>query len=142
MSGGHGAERRSGQRVSGPLDGWAPEAKLAGLVGFLMVVAVTPPDHPRALAVQAGLACGVAVVALVEPRAVVRRLVLDLPLLILAITLAVAGRGPRTSFLGVSLSADGLRIGGALVAKATIGIVAVSALAASTTVTAMVAGLR
>ncbi len=43
---------------------------------------------------------------------------------------------------GISLSEDGLRIGLALLAKATIGIVAVSAVAASTTATETVAGLR
>jgi len=44
--------------------------------------------------------------------------------------------------LGTSLSSAGLRVGLGLVAKATIGIVAVSAVAASTTTTEMVAGLR
>lgn len=142
MSGRHGGERRPGERVTGPLDGWAPEVKLAGLFGFLLVVAVTPPARPEALAVQGAMAVAVAAAALVEPRVVLRRLVLDVPLLVLALTYALAGRGPRIDVLGIGLSSAGLRVGLALLAKATIGIVAVSAMAATTTVTEVVAGLR
>ena len=80
--------------------------------------------------------------ASVEPRALLRRLVLDVPLLVLAVTYAAAGRGPRTSVLGVSLSAAGLQVGLAVLAKATIGIVSVSAVVATTTVSEMVAGMR
>lgn len=142
MSGRHGAGSRPGERVVGPLDGWAPEVKILGLVAFLVVVAVTPPAHPAALAAQGLLAAAVAALALVEPRPLLRRLVLDVPLLVLAVTYAAAGSGPRTTVLGLSLSAAGLRVGLALLAKATIGIVAVSALAATTTITEVVAGLR
>lgn len=142
MSGQHGGESRPGERVVGLLDGWAPEVKLAGLVAFLLVVAVTPPHRPEALAAQGAVAAAVAAASLVEPRVVLRRLVLDLPLVVLALTYAVAGHAPRTEVLGVSLSSAGLRIGLALLAKATIGIVAVSAVAATTTVTEVVAGLR
>ena len=56
--------------------------------------------------------------------------------------MAVAGSGPRLPVVGVSLSRAGLRIGMALLAKATIGIVAVSAVAASTTASETVGGLR
>ena len=126
----------------GPLDRWAPEAKLVGLLAFLLVVAVTPPDRPGVLAAQGAVAVVVAAVALVEPRAVLRRLALDLPLAVLAVTYAVAGSGPQTTVLGLPLSSNGMRIGLALLAKATIGIVAVSALAAASTVSEVVAGLR
>ena len=142
MSGRHGTERRPGERVVGPLDRWTPDAKIVGLIAFLVVVAVTPPDQPRALAGQGVVAAAVAGVALVELRPLLRRLLLDVPLLVLAVTYAVAGSGPRTSVLGLSLSSAGLQVGLALLAKATIGIVAVSAMAAATPVTEVVAGLR
>lgn len=142
MSGRHGGGDRPGARVVGPLDGWAPEAKLLGLVAFLLVVAITPPGRPEALAAQAAIAAGVAAAALVERRALLRRLVLDAPFAVLAATYAVAGHGPRISVLGLSLSSPGLRVGLTLLAKATIGIVAVSAMAAATTVTEVVGGLR
>ena len=140
--GGHGAAVRPGERVIGALDRLAPEAKLVGLLGFLLVVAVTPPGRVSVLIAQGAVALTVAAVAAVEPRALLRRFAIDLPLLFLALTYAVAGRGPRTSVLGVSLSAAGLQVGLTMVAKATIGIVAVSALAASTSIGEMVTGLR
>ena len=54
---------------------------------------------------------------------------------------ALAGRGPHVEVLGLSLSEPGLRVGLAILAKATIGIVAVSAIAASTSVPATITGL-
>jgi len=142
MSGRHGGETRPGARVVGPLDRWAPEAKLVGLVAFLLVVAVTPPERGRALAAQGAVGLALGALASVEPRALLRRLVLDAPLLVLAVTYAVAGQGPRTVVAGLSLSSAGLRVGLALLAKATIGIITVSAVAATTTVSELVAGLR
>ena len=142
MSGAHGSARRPGERVFGPLDRLAPEAKLVGLLGFLLVTAVTPPDRPAVLAGQGAFALLIAALASVEARALLRRLVLDAPLLALAATYAVAGEGPRTSVLGISLSAAGLEVGLAVLGKATIGIVTVSAVAATTTVSEMVAGMR
>lgn len=140
--GGHGAAVRPGERVVGPLDRLAPEAKLVGLLGFLLVSAVTPPGRFEVLAAHATIALAVAVVAAVQPHTLARRFLLDLPLLVLALTYAVAGRGPRTSVLGLSLSVAGLQVGLAVVAKATIGIIAVSALAATTSIDETVAGLR
>ena len=126
----------------GPLGGLAPEAKLVGLLAFLLVVAVTPPERSWALAAQGVVAAAVAAAALVELRSIVRRLALDVPLALLAATYAIAGHGERISVLGLSLSSAGLRVGLALLAKATIGIVAVSAMAAATSVTEVVGGLR
>jgi cobalt/nickel transport system permease protein len=68
-------------------------------------------------------------------------LALDLPLAVLTVVYALAGRGPHVELLGLTLSQPGLRVGLAILAKATIGIVAVSALAASTSVPATIAGL-
>ncbi len=142
MSRAHGGATTLDQRIRTPLTALAPEAKLVGLVAFLVTVAVTPPSRPWVLAGQAAIALAVAAVALVSGRAIVRRLVIDLPLAVLAATIAVAGSGPRIHVGGVSLSRAGLQVGLALLAKATIGIVAVSAVAASTTASETVAGLR
>ncbi|HVF14351.1 MAG TPA: CbiQ family ECF transporter T component, partial [Acidimicrobiales bacterium] len=136
------AGREREPRLRGPLTGLAPEVKLLGLVAFLVVVAVTPPSRPWALAGQALVAVGVATVALVTPRDIARRLTIDLPLVVLAVTIAVAGSGPQVDVAGLSLSRAGLQVGLALLAKATIGIVAVSAVAAGTTAAETVGGLR
>ena len=128
-------------RLRGPLSGLPAEVKVVGLVAFLLVVAVTPPTAPWALAAQGAVAVAVAGLALVDARAVAGRLALDLPLAVLAVVYALAGRGPYIEVLGVSLSEPGLRVGLAILAKATIGIVAVSALAASTSVPDTITGL-
>jgi cobalt/nickel transport system permease protein len=128
-------------RLRSPLTPLAPEAKVVGLVAFLVAVAVTPPSAPWALAAQAAVAAAVAVVALVEWRAVAGRLALDLPLAVLALSYAVAGRGPYVEVAGLTLSRPGLHAGFGIMAKATIGIVAVSALAASTSMPDTIAGL-
>jgi len=141
-SGAHGSAERAGERIFGPLDRLAPEAKLLGLVGFLVITALTPPGRPAVLAGQGVVALVVAAVASVPPRSLLRRLVLDVPLLVLAVTYAIAGHGPRMSILGLSLSAAGLQVGVAVLAKATIGMVAVSAVVATTPVSEVVGGLR
>ena len=128
-------------RLRSPLTPLAPEVKLVGLVAFLLVVAVTPTSAPWALAAQAGVAVAVATVALVSWRAVAGRLALDLPLAVLAVAYAFAGRGPYVEVAGVALSEPGLHAGLGILAKATIGIVAVSALAASTSLPDTIAGL-
>ena len=138
----HAAARQRGTPVRTPLTALAPDAKGAGLVAFLVVVAVTPPSRPWTLAGHAAIAAAVAAAALVDPRAVARRLAIDLPLAVLAATIAVAGSGPRINLAGVSLSRAGLHVGLALLAKATIGVIAVSSVAASTTASETVAGLR
>jgi cobalt/nickel transport system permease protein len=115
--------------------------KLAGLVAFLLVVAVTPTAAPWALAAEAGIVVAVAAVALVSWRSVAGRLALDLPLAVLAVAYALAGRGPHVEVAGVALSVPGLHAGLGILAKATIGIVAVSALAASTSMPDTIAGL-
>jgi cobalt/nickel transport system permease protein len=128
-------------RLRGPLTTLAAEVKVVGLVAFLVVVAVTPPTAPWALAAQGGIAVAVAVLALVDWRGVAGRPALDLPLAVLAVAYALAGRAPHVEVLGLSLSQPGLRVGLGVVAKATIGIVAVSALAGSTSVPDTIAGL-
>lgn len=128
-------------RLRSPLSGLPPEVKVVGLVAFLVAVAVTPATAPAALAAQGLVAVAVAGLALVEWRSVVARLALDLPLAVLAAAYALAGRAPHVEAVGVSLSEPGLRVGLTVLAKATIGIVAVSSLAASTSVTAIIAGL-
>lgn len=140
MSSAHGATAPV-DRLRGAASSLSAEAKLVGLVAFLVVVAVTPASAPRVLALHGAIAVLVAVVSFVEWGAVARRLTLDIPLVVLAATYALAGRAPHTELLGVTVSEAGLQVGLAILAKGVIGIVAVSALAASTTMTETVAAL-
>jgi cobalt/nickel transport system permease protein len=141
MSAAHGAQP-AGERLASPLTRLAPEVKVVALVAFLVAVALTPPQHPWAFAVHALVALVVAIVALVPLRTLATRLVFEVPVLALAATYAVAGRAPRVEVAaGLTLSRPGLVVAGGVLAKATIGVVAVSIVAASTTATELVRGL-
>lgn len=129
-------------RLRSPLSAVGAGPKVAGLVAFLVAVALTPATRPWALAADGVVAVAVAALALVDWRAVAARLALDLPLAVLALTYALAGRAPHVEVAGLALSEPGLRAGLAILARATIGIVAVSAVAASSSVPEIVDGLR
>ena len=141
MSASHGAAP-TGDRLRGPLTKVAPTTKVLTLLAFLLAVGLTPNGDGALLAGWLGLAVVVATLAFVDWRAVARRLVLDVPLVVLGITQAVVGRGPRVEVVGLSLSRPGLTVGLAVLAKASIGVVAVSAIAASTTVPETMTALR
>jgi cobalt/nickel transport system permease protein len=132
----------SGDRLRGPLSRRSPTAKVVGLLAFLLVVGLTPNDRPSWLAAWLLVAVLAAAAAYVDWRAVARRLVIDAPLVVLAVAQALFGRGPDVTIGGLDLSRPGLENGAAVLAKATIGVVAVSAVAASTTVPETLVALR
>lgn len=141
MSSAHGSAV-VGERLESPLTRLAPEVKVVALVAFLVAVALTPTSRPWAFAVHGAVVLAVAVVALVPLRTLAGRLVFELPVLALAATYAVAGRAPRVEVVaGLTLSRPGLSVAFGVLAKATIGVVAVSIVAASTTATELVRGL-
>jgi cobalt/nickel transport system permease protein len=107
--------------VSTPVHaGWAPAAYL----GFLLLLA------------------GVAAVARVGPARLARSLVVELPFVAFAVLLVFVSRGPRTEVLGLSVSQSGLAVGGGLLAKATLSVLAATLLAATTEPRALVRGLE
>lgn len=141
MSSAHAAAP-SGDRLRGPMRRCPATAKVVGLLAFLFAVGLTPNDRPRWLAAWLVVAVAAAAVAYVDWRAVARRLVIDAPLVVLAVAQAAFGRGPDIALLGLDLSRPGLENGAAVLAKASIGVVAVSAVAASTTVPETLVALR
>ena len=141
MSSAHGTQQR-GDRLESPLTRMAPEVKVVALVAFLMAVALTPPQWPWAFAVHATVVGTVAIAAFVPLRTLAMRLIFEIPVLALAVMYAIAGRGPRVEVIfGLTLSKPGLAVAFGALAKATIGVVAVSIVAASTTATDLVRGL-
>jgi cobalt/nickel transport system permease protein len=133
MSAGHAAASTS-ERLRGPLTRVPAPAKVLALVAFLLAVGLTPNHHLRWLSGWLLVAALVAGLAYVQWRSVARRLVLDLPLVVLAAAEALTGRGPHVAVAGLTLSRPGITVGVAVVVKATVGVVAVSAVAACTTV--------
>lgn len=120
----------------------APEARVAATVAFVVAVAATPGRHHWAFGAFAALATAVGAAGRVPVRFVLRRLRLALPFVAFALLLPVVGRGPRREVVGVALSEAGLDAGWNIVAKATLGVAAVSILAATTAPADLLAGLE
>nr|BFE71723.1 hypothetical protein GCM10020092_050240 [Actinoplanes digitatis] len=70
-----------------------------------------------------------------------RRATIELPFVLLAVTLPFAGHGERITWLGMSLSVDGLYGAWNIFVKGTLGVVASLLLAASTTMRDLLIGL-
>ena len=91
-----------------PIHRLAPEAKLLGLLGFVVTVAITPRQWVLAFAVDAAVLLGVLVVARLTPRVVLGRLAAILPFVAFAFLFPFIGDGETISILEISLSIDGL----------------------------------
>jgi cobalt/nickel transport system permease protein len=119
--------------------------KLVAVVAFALVVVSTPVRAAWAPAAYAGylvLVLGAAAVAGVRPARLARGLLVEVPFVAFALLLPFVSRGPRVDVLGLSLSADGLAVGGGILAKATLSVLAVTVLAATTEPRALLRGLE
>jgi cobalt/nickel transport system permease protein len=122
-----------------------PHLKLVALLTFALVVVSTPVHAAWAPAAYAGylvLVLGVAAVAGVRPGRLARGLVVEIPFVFFALLLPFVSRGERVDVLGLSLSADGLAVGGGILAKATLSVLAATVLAATTEPRALLRGLE
>ena len=124
-----------------PVHRLAPEAKLLGLLGFVVTVAITPRQWVLALAVDAAVLLGVLVVARLTPRVVLGRLAAILPFVAFAFLFPFIGDGETISILEISLSIDGLWASWNVLAKATLGGAASIAVTATTPIPELLTGL-
>ena len=129
------------QHGHSPVHGLAPEAKIAGLVVFVLAVVSTPRSAFWAFAVDGVLVLGVAVVAGISVPALAKRLIFELPFLLFAFFLPFIGQGERVEVLGVSLSVAGLWGAWNILVKGTLGVAASVVLASTTTVPELLRGL-
>ena len=138
MKGNHSASPGTGTSLVHRLPA---EVKVAAALAFVIVVAVTPRRALPVLAVQ-GLAIG-AVVAVAHPPLgfVVRRLAVVTPFLVAAALTAVVAGGPHVMVGPLSLSEPGLRAAAAIGAKTLIGALTSIALAGTTPIPDLLAGL-
>ncbi len=140
MSGGH-AHPLHLHRDS-PVHRLAPEAKILATVLFTVVVVVTPRTEFWAFAGYALLLAAVAVAAQVPAGWLAKRATIELPFVLLAVALPFAGHGERVTWLGMSLSVDGLYGAWNIAAKGTLGVLASLLLAATTTMRDLIHGLE
>jgi cobalt/nickel transport system permease protein len=115
--------------------------KLVATLLFTIVVVATPRTEFAAFGGYALLLAVVAVLARVPMPWLAKRATIELPFVVLAVALPFAGYGERITWLGLSLSVDGLYGAWNIVAKGTLGVVASLLLAATTTMRDLILGL-
>ena len=124
-----------------PVHRLPPEVKIVATVLFTIVVVITPREDFWAFAGYAVLIAGVAAAARIRPGWLLKRATIELPFVLLAIALPFARHGERITWLGMSLSVDGLYGAFNIVAKGTLGVLASLILAGSTTMRDLILGL-
>jgi cobalt/nickel transport system permease protein len=124
-----------------PLHRLPPEVKIAATLLFTIIVVVTPREHIAAFGGYAALIVLVAAVARVPLGWLAKRATIELPFVLLAVFLPFLGHGERVTWLGMSLSVDGLYGAWNIVAKGTLGVLASLLLAATTSMRDLILGL-
>jgi cobalt/nickel transport system permease protein len=117
------------------------EVKIVAMVAYTVVVVITPREHLWAFGAYLLLLVPVVVAARVPPLWLLKRATIELPFVLLAVVLPVLGRGERVTWLGLSLSVDGLYGAWNIVAKGTLGVLASLLLAATTPARDLITGL-
>ncbi len=119
----------------------APEVKIAATVLFTIVMVITPREEFAAFGGYALLLAAVAALARIRPLWLAKRATIELPFVLLAVALPFAGHGERVTWLGMSLSVDGLYGAWNIFVKGTLGVLASLLLAATTTMRDLIRGL-
>ncbi len=143
MSDPRGTGRVDGLAVPGdsPVHRLDAAAKLAGLVGFVVIVAVTPRRAVGLFVVDAALVVAAVVVAGIPARVMLTRLVAVVPFVAFAFALPFIGSGPQVDVAGVSMAAEGLWAAWGIVAKALLGAAASILVVATTSLPELLRGL-
>ena len=124
-----------------PVHRMAPEVKIAAMVLFTIVVVVTPREEFWAFAGYTVLIAIVAAFARVRPGWLLKRSLIEVPFIILAVVLPFLGDGQRVTWLGLSLTVEGLYGAWNIIIKGTLGVLASLLLAATTTSRDLIIGL-
>lgn len=118
-----------------------PHVKLLGLLGFVIVVVLTPRELLPAFAGHALIVTALVVASGVPPRYLLSRLWPILPFVLAALVLPLVATGERVDVGPVSLAVEGLRGGLGLLLKVMISATAAVLFAATTEPRELVRGL-
>lgn len=118
----------------------APHVKIVAAFGFVLAVAVTPPEAVWAFAVDAVALAAVIRIARVPYRFVLARLVVIAPFVGAALLLPFVASGDRVEVFGLALAVDGLWGTWNVLAKASLGAATSITLAATTEVPRLLKG--
>ncbi len=113
------------------------------VAAFVMVVAVvaTPREAFWVFGAHLLLLVAIWVTARLPVAAIAARSLIEAPFVVLAVLLPFFATGPRTEFLGLSLSVDGLLAGWNILVKGTLGVLISVTLGMTTPVRDLLAGL-
>jgi cobalt/nickel transport system permease protein len=126
-----------------PVHAAAPHVKVVATLLFVVAIVATPRQAVGAFGVHAVLLATVAVLARVPARALLPRLVIEVPFLAFALLLPFVARGERTELLGlVSVSVDGSWAAWNILAKGLLGLTASLLLVATTPADDLLRGLE
>ncbi len=138
MGVGHGLYRDG----ASPVHRLPPQVKIVAALATVVAVVATPREAVWAVAAFAVLLAGVAAVAQVPAGWLARRVLIEVPFVLLAVLLPFVEGGERVSWLGLSLSVDGLYGGWNILVKGTLGVVTSLLLAATTSGRELLLGLE
>jgi cobalt/nickel transport system permease protein len=116
--------------------------KILTLLAFTLVVVATPRTWFPVFAAYLLLIVAVIGVSRVPPLYILKRTVVEVPFLVFALLLPLVANGPRTEFLGLTVSEPGLLAAWGLLVKGTLGVLASLTLAATTEPQDLLIGLE
>ncbi|MDH3682232.1 MAG: cobalt ECF transporter T component CbiQ [Acidimicrobiia bacterium] len=118
------------------------QVKVAGAIGLVFAVALTPREAFWAYGLFAATIAVVAASAGLRPSLIARRMAVEVPFVAFALMLPLVGQGERTEVLRLSLSVSGLWAAWTILAKATLGVAVSVVLASTTPATQIIGGLE
>jgi cobalt/nickel transport system permease protein len=124
-----------------PIHRLAPEVKIAAMVLFTIIVVITPREEFWAFGGYAVLIAIVAAVARVRPGWLLKRALIEVPFVVLAVVLPFVGSGEKVTWLGMTLTVEGLYGAWNIIIKGTLGVLTSLLLAATTTTRDLLVGL-
>jgi cobalt/nickel transport system permease protein len=119
-----------------------PEAAIVGTFAFVLAVVATPREAIWAFGLYLVVVALVAAGYRLDPRWMARRLVIEVPFVAFALFLPLLGGGERFAVGPASLSTEGTWAAWNVLAKATIGVLAASVLAATTPTVDLLVGCQ
>lgn len=125
-----------------PVHALPAHVKVVALLGYVAAVVATPRDMVWPYGVHLAILLGVIALARVPPGFLAPRMVVEVPFVLFALVLPFVATGPTTAFLGLTVSEAGLWGAWAVLARATLGVLAALTLAATTELTDLLEGLR
>ena len=125
-----------------PIHRLPAHVKLVALLAFMLIAVATPRDWFPVFAGYLGVLIVVIAISEVPPSYLAKRMVIEVPFVVFATLMPFISSGPRTEFLGLTVSEPGLLAAWGLLAKGTLGVIASLTLAATTEPRDLLAGLE